>query len=478
MDVTVSQKSQLQTIGLWVIASLLCPTPAQAASDRVLLLPTSVSSRIDCAAPSSESTHIDPRWQNVARHVDMLVADAVEDAGLDPELRIEVPGAAAESGGCVDDAALRQISRQTLLIAPRLVLRDGKLLLRIVSLRPGASVMGLSAQEVTEKELDFRVVVMVSELLAPAAQDGPSLGEARTRAPSSAPATGSPASKPRSQGKGVLALTGAVWGGAIGYSLQRSSGSDDPRLTYPLILLGSGLGLGAAMVASDEWDLSVGEAWYFNAGMLWPTASGMLLARSYERNENRRYVYGLLGATAGAVLASTALSFSDDMREGGAVLTHSTGASGLLLGGLVDMIYHDGATDQVPYRGMGYGAGVGVLLGGLAATQVKLSSSRVLFIDLSAGLGALTGAAVGSPLLIFEKDIVSTRKQAWLGLIGAGAVVGAGLGWYLTRHWTLPDPDAPAPQAVWWPYVTALPNPKPVDASLPAEVSVGVQGLF
>lgn len=476
---TASQDHWLTTVGLWLLGNLLWPVAAHAATDRVLLLPTAVSSRIDCDAQTSDPLSIDPRWQNVARHVDMLVANAVEDAGMDPELRIEVPGAAAESGGCVDDAALSQISRQTQLIAPRLVLREGKLLLRIVSLRPGATVMELLAQEVTEKELDFRVVVMVSELLAPENRGGTAKPESSTKASSSPPAIGSPVIKPRSQGKGVLALTGAVWGGAIGYSLQRSSGSDDPRLTYPLILLGSGLGLGAAMVASDEWDLSVGEAWYFNAGMLWPTASGLLLARSYEHNENRRYVYGLLGATAGAVLASTALSFSDDMREGGAVLTHSSGASGLLLGGLVDMIYHDGTTDQVPYRGMGYGSGIGVLLGGLAATQVKLSSSRVLFIDLSAGLGALTGAAVGSPLLIFENDIVATRKQAWLGLIGAGAVVGAGVGWYLTRHWNLRDSDAPPPPVAWWPYVTALPNQKQaLHGTLPAEMSVGVQGLF
>jgi hypothetical protein len=472
--VTASQTRQLTTLGLWVLGGLFCPEAAEAASDRVLLLPTAVSSSIDCEGSGS----VDPRWQNVARHVDILVADAVEDAGLDPELRIEVPGAAAESGGCVDDAALLQLPRQTLLIAPRLVIRDGKLLLRILSLRPGATVMGLSAQEVTEKELDFRVVVMISELLAPENQRGSSNTQASPKAPSFAPMTGSPAAKPRSQGKGVLALTGAVWGGAIGYSLQRSSGSDDPRLTYPLILLGSGLGLGAAMVASDEWDLSVGEAWYFNAGMLWPTASGLLLARFYEHDENQRYVYGLLGATTGAVLASTALSFSDEMREGSAVLTHSSGASGLLLGGLVDMIYHNGTTDQVPYRGMGYGAGIGVLIGGLAATQAKPSSSRVLFIDLSAGLGALTGAAVGSPLLIFEKDIVAARKQAWLGLIGVGAVVGAGAGWYLTRHWNMRDPDSTSTQVAWWPYVTASPTQKQVHGTLPAELSAGVQGLF
>jgi hypothetical protein len=141
------------------------------------------------------------------------------------------------------------------------------------------------------------------------------------------------------------------------------------------------------------------------------------------------------------------------------------------------MIYHDGTTDQVPYRGMGYGAGVGVLLGGLAATQVKLTSSRVLFIDLSAGLGALTGAALGSPLLIFENDVVAARKQAWLGLIGAGAVVGGGVGWYLTRHWSSRDADS-SPQVSFWPYLTALPRLTQTNAQQPSELALGVQGLF
>lgn len=475
---TALRSRALAILGLLTAGSLLHAKDVHAEPGRVLVLPTAVSSRIDCEPQTAEAPAIDPHWQNVARHVDLLVADAIEDAGMDPELRIEIPGAGSERGGCVDDAALQPISRQTLLIVPRLVIRDGKLLLRIVSVKPGAPVMGLLTQELSERELDFRVVVMVSELLAPEAPSGSPrrAGTTRSQAEEST-AAGSPVAKPRSQGKGVLALTGAVWGGGIGYFLQRSSGSDDPRLTYPLILLGSGLGLGAAMVASEEWDLSVGEAWYFNAGMLWPTASGLMLARSYERAEERRYVYGLLGATAGAVLASTALSFSGEIREGGAVLTHSSGASGLLLGGLVDMIYHDGTTDQIPYRGMGYGAGIGVLLGGLAATQVKLTSSRVLFIDLSAGLGALTGAAVASPLLIFENDVVTARKQAWLGLIGAGAVVGGGVGWYLTRHWTARDSDS-APQTSFWPYLTALPGQSQGHGSGAADFAAGVQGLF
>lgn len=465
---------------LWqtsLLLSCLWSTQAAAAeSARVLVLPTGVGDRSDCEPKQLSQPALDPRWASMARQVDLLVSDAVEDAGMVPEMRIDVPDPASERSRCLDDRAVQSLAKQSLVLAPRLVVRDGTLLLRIVSAKPGATVMRLSTQEVSEKELDFRVVVMVSELLGPDSVPAPKRTDTTNHHGPLAPVA-----KPRSQGKGVLALTSAVWGGAMGYSLQRAGGSDDPRLTYPLILLGSAIGLGAALVAAEEWDLSVGEAWYLNAGMLWPTTSGLLLARSYQRkpsDEDRRYVYGLLGATAGLLMASSALTYANEITEGGAVLTHSSGAGGLLLGGLIEMMYR-GTTDDIPYRGMGYGAGIGVILGGAAATQVRLSSSRVLFIDLSAGIGALTGAALGSPLLVFKDDldlVTANGKRAWLGLVGGGAVIGAGVGWYLTRHWGARESDGSARS--FWPYFSASPAHTQAGHNEAASLSAGVQGLF
>lgn len=411
----------------------------------------------------------------MARRIDNLVTDAVEDAGMDTELRLNISDGAPDKGGCVDDIELRTLAKRSTLLSPRLVLHDGHMVLRIVALTPNSSVLRLVTQEVSEKELDFRVVVMVSEVLA--AETPKTLKAVATQTPA-----GTPITKPRSQGKGVLALTSAVLGGGIGYSLQRASGSDDPRLTYPLIALGAGMGLGASLIAAEEWDLSVGEAWYLNAGMLWPTASGMMLAYSYDVTEDdtatrRRYVYGLVGATAGMSLASFALSFQD-ISEGGAVLTHSGGGMGLLLGGLVDWTYY-GTTAKVPYRGMGYGSGIGVLVAGAAATQLRLSSSRVLFIDLSAGLGALTGAALGALTLVVDDSTMTARRQrAWLGAVGVGAVVGGGVGWYLTRGWTLREHEGSGSQAKLWPYAAPTASPSEVGSANVSGMTAGVQGIF
>jgi hypothetical protein len=92
-----------------------------------------------------------------------------------------------------------------------------------------------------------------------------------------------------------------------------------------------------------------------------------------------------------------------------------------------------GRTDITPERGMGYGAGIGVLAAGTLATQVKVTSSRMLLIDLAASLGALTGAAAASPLLLVDEEEDPTRNRLWLASIAAGTVIGGSIGWLSTR---------------------------------------------
>jgi hypothetical protein len=457
----------------WLLAAegLLLSSTATAARNRVLVIPTSVGDHVDCSIQPLGAKAADPAWLVLARRVDTLVTDAIEDAGLDGEMRLNAAGSDPDKGGCIDDAELRSLAKQFLVIAPRIVLRDGRMVLRIVAAAPNSAVMRLSTQEISEKELAFRAVVMVSELLAaePAKTASP-------KAVGTQPVAGTLAAKPRSQGKGVLALTSAVLGMGVGYSLQRASGSDDPRLTYPLMALGAGLGIGASLIATEEWDVSVGEAWYLSAGVLWPTTSGLMLASSYDVSPTHSYVWGLVGAGTGVSLAAIGVNYGE-ISEGGAVVAHSGGAVGLLLGGLVDMTYY-GHIDRMPYRGMGYGSGIGVLLAGAAATKLKISSSRMLFIDLAAGLGALTGAAIGSGQLIFKDEIERVnRTRTWLALVGGSAVVGGGIGWYLTRGWTMREHEGSG-QASFWPYLSATPSP--VESASPslAGVTAGVQGTF
>jgi hypothetical protein len=285
------------------------------------------------------------------------------------------------------------------------------------------------------------------------------------------PAPGEPVSRARSPGRAVLALNGAAFGGYVGYSVQRASGSTDVRLTYPLTALGTGVGLGASMIVADEWDVGVGDAWYLAAGMWWPGAGALLLADGYDvRPVEDRFMYGMLGAASGLALATTSLSLGH-VDSGGASLTHSGGAFGAVLGGIVEATVQ-GELNDTPTRGMGYGAIGGVAVAGVAATQLDISPSRVLFVDLIAGLGGLVGAAVASPLIVGE-EATEGETRGWLASVAGGTLVGATVGVLVTS----PPHNASSQRAPHWaarPYGgTIAPALGPEST---AAFGIGVQG--
>jgi hypothetical protein len=203
-------------------------------------------------------------------------------------------------------------------------------------------------------------------------------------------------------------------------------------LVYPLVALGTGVGLGASMLVADEWDVSVGGAWFLSGGLWWPTSAGLLLSAYYEVPKEDRYVYGVVSGTSGVALAVAAMSLSR-ITEGDAALAHSGGVLGMGLGGLTQL-FVQGTTGETPIGGMGYGAALGTLGAGVLATQLDVRASRVLLIDLGATLGALTGAAAASPLLLVDEEESKPRTRLWLGSIFAGSLLGAGIGWWTTRQ--------------------------------------------
>jgi hypothetical protein len=239
----------------------------------------------------------------------------------------------------------------------------------------------------------------------------------------------------------------------VGYSIQAASGSADERLVYPLVALGTGVGLGASMLVADEWDVSVGGAWFLSGGLWWPTSAGLLLAAHYDVPKEDRYVYGVVAGTSGVALAVATMSLTH-VTEGDAALAHSGGVLGMGLGGLTQL-FVEGRTKETPIGGMGYGAAIGTVGAGVLATQIDAKASRVLLVDLGATLGALTGAAAGSPLLLVDQEASKPRTRAWLGSIFAGSVLGAGIGWWTTRKSEGSTPHALLPAL---PYAVATPE--------------------
>jgi hypothetical protein len=427
--------------------------PLLAAPSEAILLPTAVPEKGELPLQPENAEQL----ARFARQVDAILSEAVQDLGL----TLTVSG---RSRMLPTDDALIERAHDSWLISPRVSLEGGGVRLRIVAVAPGENVLRERSQRVDAQALEIRANLMMKDVVNSAratADRGPERP---------APAQSLDSEAPRSQGRAVLALNAAVVGGYVGFSLQRASGSVDARLTYPLVALGTGIGLGASMLVADEWDITLGDAWFLSAGAWWPIASGILIARSYDVPDEDLYVYGLVAASAGVSLSAAALTLRP-MSEGGAVLAHSGGAAGTLLGGLTEMAYR-GSTDFTPERGMGYGAGIGVLSAGVLATQVNVTSSRMLLIDLAASLGALTGAAAASPLLLVDEKESTTQSRLWLASIAAGTVIGGGIGWLSTRGGSNKDDKS----------LRALPyfNMEPANPSRGTRsfMSLGLQGVW
>lgn len=366
-------------------------------------------------APDSETLEL-------VQRIDAALHEAVQDLDLSVDVseRTELP---TDLTGelLVEHAAERWA------LSPELIRTRSGYVLRLVAVPPGSSVQLVRAQAVTPDEIEMRVVLMLRDVV-----------EAHSRVPRATnPAVplaepGNVAAPTQSSGRAILALNAALLGGYAGYSVQEASDSDDDRLTYPLVALGAGVGLGSSLLVAEEWNIGVGDAWFLSAGMWWPTLSGFLISQSYDVSDEDRFAYGLLGAAAGVTLTTTVLSFGG-ASEGDAMLAHSGGTFGTLLGGITELAI-EGATDKTPRRGMGYGAGAGFLAATALLTQVELTATRVLLIDLGASLGALTGAAAASPLLLVEEgQDERKRNRVWLASIGAGTILGGFVGWWATR---------------------------------------------
>jgi hypothetical protein len=236
----------------------------------------------------------------------------------------------------------------------------------------------------------------------------------------------------RSQGRAVLAANAALFGAFTAYSVQRASGSEDPRLLYPLLTLGTGIGLGGALLVAEEWDVGTGDAWTLAGAGWWGAAAGVAIANGrHVQPLTDRYAWGVGGGLIGISLGTFALT-RGKADEGDAVLVNSGAALGLGFGALAELFYVGDIENRTPYTGAGYGTAIGLVAGGTLATVVQVSASRVLLIDLGAGLGAASGAALASPL-VFE-DVTRDKTRGFVAATAGGMLVGGSIAWLLTRE--------------------------------------------
>ncbi|WP_437606566.1 hypothetical protein WMF20_37180 [Sorangium sp. So ce834] len=366
----------------------------------------------------------------LASALDGLLSDTAQDLGLS----VDLEGRAA-SRSPVDEAELLERARSSdrLFIAPSLDLRGDEVELRLALASGGARSLRVRVERVERDDVAVRAAVMLRDLVAEldGAAASPPPGE---EAPCAERCRGRLATPARSLGKATLAANATLYGGLVGFSIQRSSGSDDPRLLYPLLAVGAGIGLGGAIIIAEEWDVGVADAWYLGSGTWWPTIAGHLIyqgrfAEHAEEPIEERWAAGLIGGSAGITLAAMGLSLGR-MSDGGALLAQSGGGLGLMLGGLVEWAAR-GDVQRTPIAGMGYGAALGWLAAAAAATQLDVTASEVLTVDVGALLGGLGAAALASPL-VFDAP-TEAQQRAWVGATAGGFLLGAGVAWCVTR---------------------------------------------
>lgn len=436
---------------------------AQPAPNVAEVLPTLVSTEEEGPrSPFRLPTAADGALMKRARELNVLLRDAAQDLGLVVALASSEPVPAAED----EQLVARSQERDAWQVSPRLALDNDEFVLRVVVVPARSKVALVRVERVEAADLDVRAVVMLRDLVR--AGQGQSCAPAAAEAP---PTEAPSKERTRSPGRAILAVNAATFGGFIGYALQKSSGSDDARLTYPLLALGAGIGLGTALIVAEEWDVGVGDAWYLSAAAVWPTVGGLLLARGYDvEPESDRYAYGLAAGLGGLTLGSFALTFRG-MGEGGAAVAHSGGALGLGLGAATELAI-EGTTSHTPDKGMGYGAMAGVVIGGVLGTQLQVPASQVLMVDLGAGLGALSAAAVASPLLF--GDPTEGRERAWVIATMGGAGVGAALAFWATRS----SAEAALPKASrMLPYAGVVAHSHVPEGAVPA-YGLGWAGTF
>lgn len=368
-----------------------------------------------------------------ALDLDATLRDAVQDLGFTVDVTAPPPSAGRTRDLDIIERAAHSGNHEsaeddpgTWVVSARLESLGGDdFLLRIVAAPPKRKQLRVRVDRVSGSDVSVRGLVMLRDLLSAPGHESDSGPKPQASAGAGIMAP------PHSPGRAVLAANAALFGAFTAFSIQRASGSDDPRLLYPLLALGTGVGLGAALLVAEEWDVGTGAAWMLAGGAWWGAGAGILIANGrHVQPLTDRYAWGVGGGLAGIALTTLALTRSR-ADDGDAVLLHSGAALGLSLGSLAEFYYVGNIDDRTPYTGAGYGSAIGLLASGTLATFLTVSPSRVLLIDLGAGLGAAAGAALGSPL-VFE-NLTETKTRGFVAATAAGTLLGGGVAWWLTR---------------------------------------------
>jgi hypothetical protein len=202
-------------------------------------------------------------------------------------------------------------------------------------------------------------------------------------------------------------------------------------------LLGVGAGLTASLLATEQGEITRGQAWTIITGLDYGTYSGLLLAGALDQADEAKDIVGialgtgLLGGTAATLAATGARPTAGD-----AEVVRSGGLWGFTSAGLLALVVQP----DEPRTTVGMllaGMDGGLLGGALLAHEYSISRDRMLLGDAGALAGAVAGVGIGI-LAVGTPSEGEGRGVALASLVGLYA--GLGLSLYLTRN--LPDESA------------------------------------
>lgn len=428
---------RLQAVELWrapplLLCALLHVAPASAQQEASPSAPRLATTPDNAASNSkaferppqqaSDAATLPSRDQHLARQLDGVLSEAARDLSLTMDLLVPTTWGGTDATAL--EARLLEASDEGWAIAPQLERRNERLILRLLAVPPGASLLRVMRVELEAQRLELQAISALRAITNPQEPTGQSEVSTPTAPQSQL--------SPRSEGRAVLAVSGALAGGYFGFSLEHIGGSGDPRLVYPLMTLGAAVGVGASLVISEEWDIAPAEAWYSLAGITWPTAAGLLIAQRIAEDPDDQFLYGAIGTFAGLTLGTVGVN-AGEIEPAGALLAHSGGFFGAIFGALAERLAEP-TESRTPTLGMGVGMTAGSLLGGWGATLLRdVPSSRIVYIDLATVLGMLAGAAAASPAIVGQEQNAA-ENRVWFSATTAGGLIGATLGVLLTRQ--------------------------------------------
>lgn len=406
------------------------PLVEPAAAPRMLVLPALLLVRgaggVTARAPRSSESSAERRLDELTS----TLRDAASELGYEVELSPFEPPLPE------DDADLMELAERdhVTCVVSALEPRGNGYRLRVAMAMPGRQELRVRYADVGMADVPAKGLVLLRALLRQSEREA-------KRAPEPTPPeqTPDPTHATRNElrlGRSLLAANAGVLGALTAFAVQRASGSEDPRVLFPLLALGAGAGLAGGLIVADEFELDTNQALFLASGAWWGVGSGLLVANGRDVEPfSDRYLYGLGGGLAGTAL-SAAWMTRRRMDSGGLVLENSGAVLGLALGGLTES-FARADTREWPRTGGGIGAMAGLALAAGTATFVRVPTGRILLVDLGAAVGGLAGAAVASPLVF--RNVTQADARGFFATTAGGVLVGGALTWWLTRKDKAPN---------------------------------------